>query len=316
MDSFEALLDPIDGMDNVLMEVHATPRFEQPRLLFLRLQANKPQLHELAELLTDLLVDYAVPLAKRRAANGEGAGSRTGGSTAPYGRLRREAKSLLIKYSEAHKSRYGELGELLAYAVAVHFLGAAQIGSKMALKTAAGMPYHGVDGLHARANDDGTVTFFLLESKLIPDATDATRDMIKSVAEHQSDRARILNELRLATDLSNFESLSGEQREAAKSFFNIYKGNGNHLLRRDVHAGSLVFNEAAYQNLPALDHSKPIGIYEDSVEKAYAAKHVQFSGNLVRQAIDNKVDLGSCVVFLVAIPNIDDFKRIFDELNR
>lgn len=316
MDSFEALLDPIDGMDNVLREVQVTPRLEQPRLLFLRLQANDPQVHQLAELLTDLLVDYAVPLAKRREANAEGAGSRTGASTAAINRLRREAKNLLIKYSEAHKSRYGELGELLSYAIAVHFLGAAQIGSKMALKTAAGMPYHGVDGLHARANADGTVTFFLLESKLIPDATDASRDMIKSVAEHQGSRARMLNELRLVSDLSNFESLTGEQREAAKSFFNTYKGNGNHLLRRDVHAGSLVFNEPAYKSLPALDHKQPIGIYEESVEKAYSARHGQFSGNLKNQASDNQVDIGSCVVFMVAIPDIDDFKRIFEELNR
>lgn len=315
MDSFDALLDPVEGMDDVLLEVRATPQLDQPRLLFLRLHANEPQIHELAELLADLLVDYAVPLAKRRQANTQGAGSRTGGSSSAQARLRREAKALLVKYSEEHKSRYGELGELLSYAIAVHFLGAAQIGSKMALKTSANMPVHGVDGLHARANPDGTVTFFLLESKLIPNATDASRDMIKSVAEHQASRSRKLNELRLASDFSNLESLTGEQREAAKSFFNAYSGKGNHLLRRDVHAGSLVFNEPAYQNLPALDHSQPIDIYEKSVESAYLARHDQFSRNLAKQANDNGVDLGSCVVFLVAIPDIDDFKRIFDELN-
>jgi hypothetical protein len=316
VDSFEALLDPIDGISNVLKEVTASPQLTQPRLLFLRMRADEPQIHELAELLTDLLVDYAVPLAKRQAANAEGSQSRTGGSTAAQSRLRREAKGLLIKYSKEHKRRYGEVGELLSYAIAVHYLGAAQVGSKMALKTSAGMPYHGVDGLHAKSNADGTVTFFLLESKLIPTATDATRDMIKSIAEHKADRSRHQNELRLATDFSNFEALRGAQREAAKSFFNGYKGNGNHLLRRDVHAGSLVFNEEAYQVRLPLDHSKPITMHEDNVERLYGAKHGPISRNLTNQANDNQVDLGGCVVFLIAIPDIDEFKRIFDGLNK
>nr|WP_305835535.1 DUF1837 domain-containing protein [Pseudomonas sp. A29(2023)] len=280
------------------------------------MHANEPQVNELAELLTDLLVDYAIPLSKRQSANAEDSQSNTKGSTVAHSRLRREAKQLLIRYSKENKGRYGEVGELLSYAIAVHFLSAAQIGSKMALKTASGMPIHGVDGLHARANHDGTVTFFLLESKLIPDATDATRDMVKSIAEYQADRARKLNELRLVSDLSNLDALRGEQREAAKSYFNVYEGKGKHLLRRDMHVGSLVFNEEAYQqNLP-LDHSQPIDIYERHIEKLYAAKHSRMKDNLARQARDNNLDLGSCVVFLIAIPEIDNLKRIFAELNQ
>lgn len=316
MNSFDELLDPIDGIENVLREVNALTQLEQPRLLLLRMHANEPQVNELAELLTDLLVDYAVPLAKRQRANAEGSRSRTKGSTSAQSRLRREAVRLLVKYRDEHTGRYGELGELLSYAIAVHFLGAAQIGSKMALKTAGGMPVHGVDGLHARANSDGTVTFFLLESKLIPDATDASRDMVKSIAEYQADRARKLNELRLVSDLSNLDALKGKQREAAKSFFNAYEGKGNHLLRRDLHVGSLVFNEEAYQERLPLDHTKPITVYEENVEKLYAAKHARFKDNVARQARDNNLDLGSCVVFLIAVPDIDELKRIFAGLNQ
>lgn len=312
---FDALLDPIDGLDNVLKEVAVSPLLKQPRLLFLRMREHEPQVYELAELLSDHLVDYAIPLAKRRQANTSGANSRTGGSTVANSRLRREAVRLLMKYSEENKGRYGELGELISYVVAIHFLGASQIGAKMALKTSTEMPIHGVDGLHARANSDGTVTFFLLESKLTPSATDASREMVDSVSTYQADRGRKVNELRLVSDLSNFESLEGEQRDAAKSYFNVYSGTGKHLKRRDMHVGSLVFSESAYaQKLPR-DPDQPITIHEEKVEFLYRAKHDTFKKNLERQAASKNLDLGGCHVFLIAVPDVNELKKIFAETN-
>lgn len=314
--AFGRLLDPIDGLDNVLKEVESSPRLEQPRLLFLRFRQEEPELEALAELLTDLLVDYAIPLSKRQQANTAGISSITQGSTAMHVRLYREAKRLLIEYEKANQGRYGELGELLSYALAVHYLGAAQIGSKMALKTSQGMPVHGVDGLHVRANADGTVTFFVLESKVMPDATDASRDMVASISDYRADRSKKLNELRLVTDLSNLDALTGDQREAAKSFFNAYQGNGNHLKRRDVHVGSLVFSESAYQDRLPVDHEKPITIHEEHLEKLYKEKHSRFKANLERQAETKGLDLGHCIVFLVAVPDINELKSAFAGLNR
>lgn len=314
--AFDDLLDPIDGIENVLKEVSADPKFEQPRLLFLRMHAEEPQTDALAELLTDLLVDYAIPLKKRQQANAAGSSSKTKGNTVTHQRLHREAKRSFIEYEQAHKGRYGELGELLSYAIAVHYLGAAQIGSKMALKTSRGMPVHGVDGLHARPNEDGTVTFFMLESKITPNATDASREMVASVAEYRADRGKKLNELRLVSDLSNLDVLVGDQREAAKSFFNSYEGSGKQLKRRDMHVGSLVFSEVAYQDRLPVDHSKPITIHEEHLEAEYTVKHARFKENLDRQAEAKKLDLGNCVVFLIAVPDVNELKRAFAELNK
>lgn len=313
---FEQLLDPIDGLDNVLKEVDSNPRLQQPRLLFLRMRAEEPQVNELAELLTDLLVDYAIPLKKRQQANAVGSSSKTRGSTAMHVRLLREAKRLLIQYEKANQGRYGEIGELLSYAIAVRYLGAAQIGSKMALKTSQGMPVHGVDGLHARVNGDGTVTFFMLESKVMPDAADASRDMVDSIANYRADRGKKLNELRLVTDLSNLDSLDGEQRDAAKSYFNAYEGRGEHLKRRDVHVGSLVYSESAYQDRLPVDHDKPITIHEEHFQTKYKAKHGRFEANLIRQVGVKNLDLGNCIVFMVAVPDINEPKRVFAELNK
>jgi len=314
--AFDKLLDPIDGIENVLKEATSDPKLEEPRLLFLRMHAEEPQVDALAEMLTDLLVDYAIPLKKRQQANAAGSSSITKGNTVTHLRLRREAKRSLIEYEEANKGRYGELGELLSYAITIHYLGAAQIGSKMALKTSKGMPIHGVDGLHARPNEDGTVTFFVLESKITPNATDASREMVASIADYRADRGKKLNELRLVSDLSNLDTLVGEQREAAKSFFNSYEGIGNHLKRRDMHVGSLVFSEEAYQDRLPVDHSKPITIHEEHLEAQYTAKHAHFKGNLDRQAEAKKLDLGNCVVFLVAVPDVNELKRTFANLNK
>lgn len=315
-DSFDALLEPIEGLDNVLKEVAAAPPYRQPRLLFLRMREHEPQTAELAELLSDHLVDYAIPLSKRQQAIAQGAYSKTGGSHVATSRLRREALRSLIKYSDENRGRYGELGELISYVVAVHFLGAGQIGAKMALKTSAEMPVHGVDGLHARANPDGTVTFFLLESKLTPNAADASREMVESVSTYQADRGRKLNELRLVSDLSNLESLKGEQREAAKSFFNVYAGSGAHLKRRDMHVGSLVFSEDAYKQKLPRQPDRPITIHEEHFEALYSAKHDKFKKNLEKQAAGKSLDLGGCLVFLIAVPDINELKKIFAELNK
>jgi len=312
---FDALLDPIHGVDNVLKEVNRTPLLEQPRLLFLRMQEHTPQIDALAELLVDQLVNYVIPLHKRREASAQSNKSATGGDMAAASRLRREAKRLLVSYNEKHPGRYGEVGELIAYVVAVRYLGAAQLGAKMALKTSSEMPVHGVDGLHGNQADDGSVFFYLLESKLTPDATDASREMVESIAEYQADRGRMLNELRLVSDLSNLDSLKGEAREAAKSFFNSYTGDGSHLRRRDIHVGSLVFSESAFNHKLPRDHKKPPEIHEQHLENLYAAKHEAFSKNLKNQADAKGVDLGGCIVFLVAIPDVNEFKRIFAELN-
>ena len=125
----------------------------------------------------------------------------------------------------------------------------------------------------------------------------------------------MLNELRLVSDLSNLDCLVGEAREAAKSFFNSYTGDGSHLRRRDVHVGSLVFSESAYQDKLPRDLKKPPEVHEQHLEKLYEGKHGTFSKNLKNHADTKGVDLGGCIVFMVAIPDVNEFKRIFAELN-
>ncbi|MDZ5457224.1 HamA C-terminal domain-containing protein [Azohydromonas lata] len=312
---FAELFDSIDGVDNVLKEVNASPVLKNPRLLFVRFCEHKPQLNEFVEVISDQLVNYVIPLRKRREAIAQSVNSRTGASMSALTRLNREAVKLLVKFSEKNKARYGEVGELISYVVALRFLNAVQLGSKIALKTSSEMLVHGVDGLHARFETDGTMTFFLLESKIKPTATDATREFYSSVSKYEGDRAAQLNELRLINDLSNLDELEGEQRNAAKAYFNLYSGSDSSLKRRELHVGSLVVSEESYLNVLPRDSEAPITIHEEHFESLYKAKHEKFLTNAMTQARAAKVDPGGCVFFLIAVPDIDELKRAFAETN-
>lgn len=312
-DVFAGLQDAIGGLPNVLGEV--LPAVDLPRLLFVRFREDDVLVPELVEVISDQLVNYVIPLAKRRRANVAASTSASGGDQAASTRLQREATRLLVKYNEDNPGRYGELGELISYCVAVHYLNAAQIGSKMSLKTSAQMPVHGVDGLHARMEGDGTITFFVLESKVIPSSTDATRDFCKSAAKYHMDRATRVNELRIVTDLSNLDSLEGEQRDAAKAYFNLYSGDEASLRRRERNVGTLVYSEDAYQQKLPVDGGKPIEIHEQNLMSLYVAKHESISKTLSKQATDAGLDLGKCIVFMIAVPDINELKRMFAENN-
>ena len=73
---------------------------------------------------------------------------------------------------------------------------------------------------------------------------------------------------------------------------------------------------AAYQDRLPVDHDKPITIHEEHFQTKYKAKHGRFEANLIRQVGVKNLDLGNCIVFMVAVPDINEPKRVFAELNK
>lgn len=313
--SLEEFIDPIHGIDNVLKEAIEVRGDDGLRLLFVRFREDEPQLREFVDVLADQLVNYVIPLTKRRRANKSGADSTTGGDTALHARLQREAVGLLIRYNKDHSARYGEIGELISYVVAVRFLGAPQIGSKMALKTSSQMPVHGVDGLHFRLEGDGTATMFLLESKVTGKASDATREFCDSALKYQEDSRARKAELRIATDLSNLDALREPLRSELKDYFDPYSTSGASLKRRERHVGVLTYSEVAYQSRLPVKAGDPIGVHEENFQVAYLQKRQGIGDLLVKQAQVKGLDLAKCKVFLIAVPDVDGLKEAFAEAN-
>lgn len=313
--SLDELLDKIDGIGNVLAELNCNQLSDDPRLLHLRFRENQVQMHSFVEVVATALVNYAIPLRKRKNAIQAAGASSSGGNTQAVIRLQQEAIRLLVEYGEKSKSRYGEIGELISYVIAVTYLRAPQIGSKLALKTSSQMLCHGVDGLHVRKESDGSVTLFLLESKLSPDAATASREFCESVTSHLSSRKAELNELRIITDLSNLDELTGDERDAAKAFFNLYAEEDSSLNRRERHVASLVYSENHYSNTLPIDNSKPLGVHEEHFRKNYLTVYDKLKVNLTNQAKEKNLDLGSCLVFFLAVPDVNELKKYFAELN-
>jgi hypothetical protein len=61
-------------------------------------------------------------------------------------RVNQAVRDVFINFNEKHPSRASEVGEVLAYCVTQHYLSAAQVAAKMALKTSSNMPVHGLAG--------------------------------------------------------------------------------------------------------------------------------------------------------------------------
>lgn len=312
---FDELRDPIPGVDNVIGELISSRSSGNVRLLHLRFREAEPELGTLVSLLAAVLVDYCLPLKQRRAARQRDAEAGSGGGTFHVAMLHGEAVRLLIRYNQSATGRYGEVGELISYLLAVHKLDAAQVASKMTLKTSSEMAYHGADGLHAQKNDDGTITFYFLESKLAPDANTAAAEFCKSVAKFGSDRKAKVNELRIVMNLSNLDALEGKAREEAMSYFDSYSTGSASLKRRERHVGSLVYTEKAYAKRLPIDDTKPIDIHEKNFVANYAPMQAKHEATVLRQAAANGVSLGECIVFLFAIPSIADLKKAFAEAN-
>jgi hypothetical protein len=89
-----------------------------------------------------------------------------------------------------------------------------------------------------------------------------------------------------------------------------------HLKRRDMHVGSLVFSEDAYKQKLPRQPDRPITIHEEHFEASYSAKHEKFKKNLEKQAAGKALDLAGCLVFLIAVPDINELKKTFAELNK
>jgi len=133
---------------------------EAPRvdLLFLRFKEASPDKHGLAELVCHQVVNYALPGRKvKELLSKQQAGTL---DLSLQSKLIAEAKRAFIAYDSQAKGpranlRYAEIGEVIAFCVASHFLSSGQVAAKMALKTNSEMPMFGLDGVHVRAEPDG-----------------------------------------------------------------------------------------------------------------------------------------------------------------
>lgn len=275
-------------------------------LLHVRFNEDLPQEDALARFLWQQCFMYALP-RKRRIELQKKLSESPGDLTVVADVLDR-VRSIFIKFRKDYPYRASEVGEVLAYSVAVSQLKAAQMAAKMSLKTSANMPVHGLDGIHA-AYEDGALTIYFLESKLSKSATDGVENYAESVASFLKSEKQYLREYEIVGDLGNLDGLQGEARDLALQYFDII--NEPQLLRRERSVGVICYTEDKhFSNKIPVGNGSP-DIHEKHFSSNYAKEIDGLEEKVIKYLVKQGANPKKCIVFFVAVPNVNALREKF-----
>ncbi|WP_019995400.1 HamA C-terminal domain-containing protein [Aureimonas ureilytica] len=303
------LLNPsrIDGVVKSCVRAVHDDAWEGPRtgLLHVRFSEDRPRVEDLADLLWAECMFYALPRRKQEKFRREIAG----GDMTAVARCYRAVRDLFIEFNVRHPARASELGEVLAYCLVQEHLAAAQVASKMSLKTAGNMPVHGLDGIHA-VFEHGALTVYFLESKLSGNGRRGMASYAQSAAEFLGDRRQYLREYEIVADLGNLDALEGEDRQRALDHFDVMGGNAPQ--RRERFVGVVCHSEARHfgTRLPVRDDQPP-DAHERDFSERYAADHAALRLAARRQLLEHGADPAKAIVLFVAVPDVRALRRAF-----
>lgn len=298
-----------------------TPRLE---LLHLKFSEENPRDSIFAKVLANQIVNFAIPKSKIKKIMEQC----SSGDFSEMSKLNAEAMSLLIKYqteetyqkkvksnqSKGKKTqqknlRYTEFGELASFCIANLYLQSGQIVSKMTLKTAAGMPVFGYDGVHARMTDSGEFELIILESKVTGKAKGGADQYAQSMAKFESDDATESNELRLAHDLGNLDVLDGEAKAQALEYLDPYSVAQSNVRKRLV--GTIIYSEESYKSTLPPNDATSTEEHQKHFSDQLRLKRDALSSELKKALDSSKIAHGKCRVFYLAVPCVETLKNLF-----
>lgn len=310
------------GFATLVKEALGPAQSEYPKLhlLHVAFKEDEPDIHSLAEIACDQVINYVIP--KRKIKQAADASAKTPFDASIWSALQREARAAFIRYNENSlakspnassdsNTRYAEIGEVIAFCLACHYLEAGQVAAKMALKTNSQMPGYGVDGIHARAEDDGTLTVFFLEAKMVNDAKSGMTQYLDSSTKFYSDRRQKANEQRIARDLSNFDILESAAKDAAIDYFNPYNGSSSRVRERFV--GVIIYDEELYKNKLPLSDTEPLDIHEKHFVSKYIALHPDLLDSCRTKLTNRDSEHARYRAYYIAVPSTSELKRLFSE---
>jgi uncharacterized protein DUF1837 len=292
-----------------LAKAHTGQGSPEIGLLFARFREDEPDLEALAEFLAQQVVNYVVPLKKRREVLKSAVSAKGGADFSNINKLNMEARKKFIEFNEEDPGRASEIGELLAYLVAIQWLGAFQVASKMALKTSFNMPVHGLDGIHA-VFQNGVMTLYFLESKLADSAGAGLRDFCTSVKQFGDKRKQYLLEYSIIADLSNLDALEPADRDLALSYLDVYGSNKSKRIERSV--GVVCYSENTFNlKLPKSGSTTP-QMHEDAFAVQYSQLLQKFRNQFTKALSKNGLSHAECQAWLVAVPNKNELRQLFN----
>lgn len=287
---------------------------DSPRVDYLHLRFKESIADDagLAEIIYHQVVNYAIPrkkmleLVERSKSNPM--------DFSLHSRILTEAKRAFIRYDSKSTGamanvRYAELGEVIGFCVASHFLEAGQVAAKMALKTNSEMPVFGLDGIHVRDEVDGSITVFFIEAKVVGDAESGAEQYAKSAGGFDQDRTHKLNEQRIARDMSNFDLFEGAIRASAIEYFNPYGQACENVRERFV--GVIVYSEPLFANSIPVTDATPLDAHEKHFLNGFQTVFPSLAASLLKALKKNEAEPGRCRAFYLAVPDTAKLKQLF-----
>lgn len=278
-------------------------------LLHVRFQEDVPNTSSLADFLSSQAVNYALS-RRRRDAYLEQLTSGKNGDLSSTSQIHKAVRTAFIEFRKEYPSRASEVGEVLAYCVAVHHLKAAQLVAKMSLKTSTNMPVHGLDGIHASVKD-GVLHIFFLESKLAGTAASGTADYAESIAGFGGNKKQYLQEYGLARDLGNLDALPEADKDRLMEYLDVF--NKPNAPKRERSVGVVCYSETQHfaNKLPVDDGA--LDKHEVHFGKLYVSDHKRHQTNVINQLAKHGVDPNKCMLYLVAVPDVGELRELFYE---
>jgi len=260
---------------------------------------RKVQIDALVERLAEEVIDYCIP--RNRIAEAE-KHLREHGSASKFTALATEARELFVKSEPS-----GEGGELLLYLLLENLLRLPQLFCKMPLKTSSETHVHGVDGVHGKLLDDGTLALYWGESKLHATVNSAIDECFKSLAPYLTGGSsgpakRDLLLLREHLDLGD-----NRFKAALLQFFD----------RSRPEAAKVQFRGACLIGFDLGDYPEPFPNGGEEICGEVAAAITKWHKRIGERVTDHALDSFELEVFYLPMPSVREFReKMLERLSR
>ena len=308
--SMESLLDKVELSKYVAVAVaSAPPASPATTLMHVRFLEDKANVDSLAQFLWKSAQNYALSRRRRNELRQEMLDAPPG-DISIASTVTTAVREAFLDFRKKYPHRASEVGEVLAYCIAVEQLGAAQLAAKMSLKTSPNMPVHGLDGIHAKV-DSGWLTLFFLESKLSQSANDGVAEFAESVAGFTSDQKQYRREYSIVRDLGNFDALSDADRKVALDYFDVM-ASPDDVPKRERYVGVVMYSDAkAFQGLPPVDDQQAPGFHEKAFAAAYTGDLKHHQDAAMKHLTKHGADASKCRVYFVVVPDTGVIRELF-----
>lgn len=304
----DSLLDPVALSEHVAVAATSKRPLQPPTtLMHVRFLENKANVEKLAHYLWGCAQNYSLSRRRREELRKQLSEAPPGDLSA-LGLITTTVRDAFLEFNKAYPHRSSEVGELLAYCIALEQLGAAQLLAKMALKTNNNMPVHGLDGIHGKV-ENGWLTLFFLESKLSSSANAGAKEFAESVAEFSNNTKQYQREYQLVKELGNLDALPAPEKQLALEYFDVFSSSS--IPKRERYVGVILYSDAkAFEAVPSIDDDYEPHYYENFFSEEYAKQLSHHQAAVLKHLNNSGATPENCRVYFVAVPDADELREL------